>query len=175
MREGDVIEAAGLTLEVLDVPGHSPGHVAYLIRTAPPKTKAPEVADTVRDGRLPRPSMGSWVTYGLGSENQNLPGFIAMCPGGYPIVATQNWRSAFLPGAYQGTYINTRNTDIRKLIEHIKNENLSLSQQRRQLGNVGQSGLFREAHEDAAQQADRAFSAFDVAAQPEEIIGCTAG
>ena len=44
------------------------------------------------DGRLPRPSIGSWVTYGLGSENQNLPGFIAMCPGGYPIVATQNWR-----------------------------------------------------------------------------------
>src|SRR6516162_1323351 len=42
------------------------------------------------DGRLPRPSMGAWVTYGLGSENQNLPGFIAMCPGGYPIVATQN-------------------------------------------------------------------------------------
>src|SRR5262245_14610306 len=40
------------------------------------------------DGRLPRPSMGSWVTYGLGSENQNLPGFIAMCPGGYPIVGT---------------------------------------------------------------------------------------
>ena len=55
------------------------------------------------DARLPRPSFGSWVTYGLGSENQNLPGFIAMCPGGYPIVATQNWRAAFLPGAYQGT------------------------------------------------------------------------
>jgi len=38
------------------------------------------------DGRLPRPSMGAWITYGLGSENQNLPGFIALCPGGYPIV-----------------------------------------------------------------------------------------
>jgi len=38
------------------------------------------------DARLPRPSLGSWVTYGLGSENQNLPGFIAMCPGGYPIL-----------------------------------------------------------------------------------------
>src|SRR5262245_42702308 len=54
------------------------------------------------DGRLPRPSMGSWLTYGLGSENRNLPGFIVMCPGGYPIVTTQNWRSAFLPGVYQG-------------------------------------------------------------------------
>ena len=36
------------------------------------------------DARLIRPSLGSWVTYGLGTENQNLPGFIAMCPGGYP-------------------------------------------------------------------------------------------
>jgi hypothetical protein len=85
------------------------------------------------DGRLPRPSMGAWVTYGLGSENQNLPGFIAMCPGGYPIVATQNWRSAFLPGAYQGTYIDTQHTDILKLIENIKNLSTPLAEQRRQL------------------------------------------
>ena len=54
------------------------------------------------EGRQTRPSMGSWITYGLGSENQNLPGFIAMCPGGLPIVGIQNWRSAFLPGAYPG-------------------------------------------------------------------------
>ena len=85
------------------------------------------------DGRLPRPSMGSWITYGLGSENQNLPGFIAMCPGGYPIVATQNWRSAFLPGAYQGTYIDTKHTDIQKLIENIRNNSQSAAEQRRQL------------------------------------------
>jgi hypothetical protein len=85
------------------------------------------------DGRLPRPSMGAWVTYGLGSENQNLPGFIAMCPGGYPIVATQNWRSAFLPGAYQGTYINTQHTDIGRLIENIRNTTATPAEQRRQL------------------------------------------
>jgi hypothetical protein len=85
------------------------------------------------DGRLPRPSMGSWITYGLGSENQNLPGFIAMCPGGYPIVATQNWRSAFLPGAYQGTYIDSQHTDIQRLIENIRNNAASPAQQRRQL------------------------------------------
>jgi hypothetical protein len=85
------------------------------------------------DGRLPRPSMGAWVTYGLGSENQNLPGFIAMCPGGYPIVATQNWRSAFLPGAFQGTYINTQHTDIQKLIENIRNNAAAPAEQRRQL------------------------------------------
>lgn len=85
------------------------------------------------DGRLPRPSMGSWLTYGLGSENQNLPGFIAMCPNGYPIVATQNWRSAFLPGAYQGTYVDTQHTDVNKLIENIQNPGLPLAEQRRQL------------------------------------------
>jgi hypothetical protein len=85
------------------------------------------------DGRLPRPSMGAWITYGLGSENQNLPGFIAMCPGGYPIVATQNWRAAFLPGAYQGTYIDTQHTDLPKLIANIKNDALSTADQRRLL------------------------------------------
>ncbi len=85
------------------------------------------------DGRLPRPSVGAWITYGLGSENQNLPGFLALCPGGYPIVATQNWRAAFLPGAYQGTYIDTQHTDIRKLIENIQNPSLSTKEQRRQL------------------------------------------
>ncbi|MEP6539303.1 MAG: DUF1501 domain-containing protein, partial [Bryobacteraceae bacterium] len=51
-----------------------------------------------------RPSMGSWVTYGLGTENQNLPGFITICPtlthGG-----ANNWSSAFLPAAFQGTPI----------------------------------------------------------------------
>jgi hypothetical protein len=101
------------------------------------------------DARQIRPSMGSWVTYGLGSENQNLPGFIAMCPGGYPIQETQNWQSAFLPGAYQGTYVDTRNTDIRKLIEHIKNENLPLAQQRRQLDLLRQ---LNERHEQRRQQ-----------------------
>jgi hypothetical protein len=85
------------------------------------------------EARLVRPSMGSWVTYGLGSDNQNLPGFIAMCPGGYPIQESQNWQSGFLPGVYQGTYINTEHTKIEKLIEHIKNSYTSLPEQRQQL------------------------------------------
>src|SRR5437870_12462446 len=85
------------------------------------------------EARLVRPIMGSWVTYGLGSENQNLPGFIAMCPGGYPIQESQNWQSGFLPGVYQGTYINTEHTRIEKLIEHIKNNYSSLPEQRSQL------------------------------------------
>ena len=85
------------------------------------------------EARLIRPSMGSWVTYGLGSENQNLPGFIAMCPGGYPIQESQNWQSGFLPGVYQGTYIDTQHTRIEQLIENIKNNYTSQREQREQL------------------------------------------
>ena len=85
------------------------------------------------DSRLPRPSMGSWITYGLGSLNQNLPGFMVLCPGGFPIVSTQNWRSAFLPGAFQGTYIDTQHQDIEKLIANIRNPRLSLTEQRDQM------------------------------------------
>ena len=72
------------------------------------------------DGRLVRPSMGSWVTYGLGSENQNLPGFVVLCPGGYPITETQNWRSAFLPGIYQGTYVDPAKGGSSDVIPNLK-------------------------------------------------------
>lgn len=85
------------------------------------------------DGRLPRPSFGSWVTYGLGSENRNLPGFVVMCPGGYPIVSTQNWRSAFLPGVYQGTYLDTKHSDVYKLVPFIRNPEMPIARQREQL------------------------------------------
>src|SRR2546426_472358 len=68
-----------------------------------------------------RPSMGSWVTYGLGTENQNLPGFIAMCPNGYPIQETQNWQNGFLPGVFQGMYIDPSKDNVEQLIEHIRN------------------------------------------------------
>jgi hypothetical protein len=85
------------------------------------------------DSLKERPSMGSWILYGLGTENQNLPGFIVMCPGGYPVKEAANWRSSFLPGIYQGTYVDTNNTRIEKLIENIRNSTLSGPQQRAQL------------------------------------------
>jgi uncharacterized protein (DUF1501 family) len=56
-----------------------------------------------------------------------------MCPGGYPIQESQNWQSAFLPGIYQGTYINSEHKEIGKLIEHIKNSSISTAEQRQQL------------------------------------------
>jgi len=79
-----------------------------------------------------RPSMGSWISYGLGTENQNLPGFVVLCPG-MPILGPPLWSSAFLPAIYQATYIANKETDPLKLITNIRNARLSLSEQRRQL------------------------------------------
>src|SRR5688500_16206697 len=85
------------------------------------------------EARQIRPSMGSWLTYGLGTENQNLPGFIAMCPGGYPIQETQNWQSGFLPGVFQGMYIDPSKQELPQIIEHIKNSYVLPHEQRAQL------------------------------------------
>lgn len=85
------------------------------------------------DNTLARPSLGSWLTYGLGTENQNLPGFIAMCPGGHPVKGPDNWRSAFLPGMYEGAYLNTEHEDLEKLIENIRHPHLEMTEQRRQV------------------------------------------
>ncbi len=80
-----------------------------------------------------RPSTGAWLLYGLGTENQNLPGFIAMCPGGLPIKDSENWQSAFLPGAFQGTYIDSNHTELKRLIENIDHPHVTKGDQRRQL------------------------------------------
>ncbi|MDB4413313.1 DUF1501 domain-containing protein [Pirellulaceae bacterium] len=84
------------------------------------------------DERLSRPSYGSWLTYGLGCENQNLPGFVTLCPG-LPVADSSNWRSSFLPGIYQGTYLDTRKTRVEELIANIHNSHLSPTKQRIQL------------------------------------------
>ena len=84
------------------------------------------------DERLSRPSYGAWLTYGLGCENQNLPGFVTLCPG-LPVADSSNWRSSFLPGIYQGTYLDTRKTEVTELIANIRNPELGSAEQRRQL------------------------------------------
>ncbi|MEZ5324403.1 MAG: DUF1501 domain-containing protein [Verrucomicrobiales bacterium] len=135
------------------------------------------------DARLVRPSLGSWVTYGLGTENQNLPGFIVMCPGGYPIQESQNWQSAFLPGSFQGTYVDTKHSEIDKLIQNISNKQMSLSQQRRQLDLLkGMNRLHMERRERDAKLEARvqsfelayrmqmeATDAFDIMKEPESV------
>ncbi|MCX7416443.1 MAG: DUF1501 domain-containing protein [Planctomycetia bacterium] len=85
------------------------------------------------DSVQPRPSFGSWLMYGLGTVNQNLPGFVAMCPGGYPVKGSANWQSGFLPGTYQGTSIDPKLGDIQKLIENIRSPHASIAVQQQQL------------------------------------------
>ena len=80
-----------------------------------------------------RPSMGSWVVYGLGTENQNLPAFVTICPtlahGG-----VNNWGSAFLPAHCQGTPIgNASLAASQATVKHIRNRRLSEDLQRQQL------------------------------------------
>ena len=72
--------------------------------------------------RIPgRPSLGSWLTYGLGSENQNLPGYMVLCPG-FPVVGPELWGSAFLPSEHQGTHIPNNEKDPEKLIPWVRNQ-----------------------------------------------------
>ena len=80
-----------------------------------------------------RPSMGSWITYGLGTENQNLPGFITICPtlahGG-----VNNWGAAFLPAACQGTPIGNASVPVEQArVNYIRNDSVPAEMQRRQL------------------------------------------
>jgi uncharacterized protein DUF1501 len=106
---------------------------------------------------LVRPSMGSWITYGLGSENENLPGFVTICPtldhGG-----VQNFGSAFLPAIYQGTAVGHAGIPAAKAqINHIQNSRVTAEAQRRQLD------LLQEMNRDYLKQAQ-------VDAQLEGII-----
>ena len=80
-----------------------------------------------------RPSLGSWLLYGLGTENQNLPGFVSLCP---PIIngGSKNYGSAFLPAVYQGTAVGDIKTNIKDArIGNLQNTRLTAGQQRRQL------------------------------------------
>ncbi len=79
-----------------------------------------------------RPSLGSWLTYALGSDNQNLPGFIVLCPG-KPVVGPQLWGNSFLPGIFQGTHINNHTVDPQTVIRDIRNHYLPPAAQRAQL------------------------------------------
>ena len=134
------------------------------------------------DERLSRPSMGAWITYGMGTENRNLPGFIAMCPG-LPVADVSNWRAAFLPGVYQGTHIDTRRKTVEELVENIRNVQVTPADQQRQ---VDLLRLLNRRHqqpraEDAALEAriqsfELAFrmqaaatDAFDISKEPEHV------
>ena len=101
-----------------------------------------------------RPSMGSWFSYGLGTENDSLPGYVVLCPG-RPVRFSILWTSSFLPGEHQGTYINHSDLKPEKLIPNLRNSKLSRAEQARQLE------LMRRLNEQhlAARGADRLLEA----------------
>jgi len=135
------------------------------------------------DQRLVRPSFGSWLSWGMGSENQNLPGFIALCPGGYPVGGAANWRSAFLPGVHQGTHVDTSNADPTKLIDHVRNSRLTDLEQKAQfdlLQRINERHLAERPGEVSLEARIRSFElayrmqteatdAFDVQQEPQHI------
>lgn len=117
-----------------------------------------------------RPSMGSWITYGLGTENQNLPGFITICPtlahGG-----VNNWGAAFLPAACQGTPLGNATVPAgQALVRHIHNPRLTTAQQRAQLdflGDINRDHLQR-AHENSALEGR--ISSFELAFRMQQSM-----
>jgi len=124
-------------IEVSDIFARTAAHVDDLCFIRSMYANTPNHEQSMRlmncgDERLSRPSMGAWITYGMGTENANLPGFIVLCPG-LPVADVSNWRSAFLPGVYQGTYIDTRKTRVEELLDNIKNHAVTRGDQRRQL------------------------------------------
>lgn len=85
-----------------------------------------------------RPSMGSWITYGLGTDNQNLPGYVVLCPG-FPVMGSSLWSSGYMPTAYQGVHININNgvVEPEKLIPNLRNTDLTIEEQKQQLTLLG--------------------------------------
>src|SRR4051812_19379893 len=128
--------------------------------------------------QLPKPSMGSWVVYGLGTENQNMPGFITL--GGSP-----EWRqSSFLPGIYQGCNVNyAQNMSLDEVLLNIKSQFSPLDRQRRQLDYVAQlnqqhaAALQKDAQLEARIQSfeiafkmqTEATDAFDISKEPDSV------
>ncbi len=113
-----------------------------------------------------RPSMGSWVVYGLGNRNRNLPGFIALKPslahGG-----AKNWGSVFLPGSYQGTAIGHAGLKVADIedepIAYLKNKGFSPDEQRFELDMLRNINRRHSAMRNADPQLEARIEAFELA------------
>jgi len=132
--------------------------------------------------RSVKPSLGSWVLYGLGSANENMPGYISLRPdGGSP--GALNWGSAFLPGDLQATSINTSTPTVEGMIQNIRNEYFGRQEQRRELDLVQKLNAIHsqnlqkdpqleariKAFEMAYRMQIEATDAFDLAKEPQSV------
>ena len=109
-----------------------------------------------------RPSMGSWILYGLGTENQDLPGFISICP---PLIngGTKNFGSAFMPAVFQGTAIGDIKTAVKDAkIGNLSNPRLGTAQQRQQLDLVQSLNRDFALRDPADSQLDGVIQSFEL-------------
>jgi hypothetical protein len=106
--------------------------------------------------------MGAWFLYGLGTENQDLPGYIVLCPG-RPVRFSILWNSAFLPSAYQGTYINHSKIDPERMVPHLRNTQWDASTQRRQLDLLQQMNASHQATRPGDSSLDARIAAMETA------------
>jgi len=129
-----------------------------------------------------RPSLGAWVTYGLGTENKNLPGFIVLCPG-FPVLGSSLWSAGYMPTIYQGVHIQNEAVEPEKLIHNLRNSQLTVDEQKRQLGlleqlnrrylqKVGDQPQLEgaiQSMESAFRMQTQAADIFDIRKEPEKI------
>jgi hypothetical protein len=130
-----------------------------------------------------RPSMGSWMLYGLGTENQNLPGYVVLRPSNKIVVGPALWSNSFLPAEFQATSVNTSDMQVEKLVANIRNPNLTIEQQKEQLellGRLNRQHLKRHDNdpqleaqirtmETAAKMQTEALQAFDIGRESESV------
>jgi hypothetical protein len=131
-----------------------------------------------------RPSVGSWVTYGLGSENQNLPAFVALNAGGNG-TASHHVRSGFMPSEYQGVSFGVSDPDPEAIIPNLRNKSVGLADQRMDLDvlqglnksfdiQFGNEGLLEgriKSMESAYRMQSEAMDVFDIRKEPEAVRG----
>ncbi|MDA1014910.1 MAG: DUF1501 domain-containing protein [Planctomycetota bacterium] len=110
-----------------------------------------------------RPSMGSWLVYGLGTENQNLPGFVAMSPRAQPRGKLANWGNSFLPGVYAGTYVNIHDMQPDRILHNLKNQWLPRTDQRRQADLLTQLNRIDLERQRSDQQLEAGIQAMEMA------------
>ncbi len=113
--------------------------------------------------RIPKPSLGSWTIYGLGTENQNLPGFISLRSGGLPPGGAANYQSAFLPGVFQGTSVNTQAQAVTQMLQNIQNQYLTPQEQRRQMDFIRALDAMRSQTAQADAALESRLESFEVA------------
>jgi hypothetical protein len=115
------------------------------------------------DTRMGRPCLGSWVTYGLGTENQSLPAFVVMSDPlgrGLPKGHAANWSNGFLPGAFQGTWLRPEGEPIPNLkrIDALTDE-----QQRRQIEFIGQLSAEQQQRHPDESELEARIKSFELA------------